>query len=359
MASPGARLASLDAFRGFTISSMILVNNAGSFPEAYAQLRHSSWHGWTFTDIVFPFFLWIVGVSLTFSFAKRKDEGADRGKLMLHTLRRSALIFGLGLLLNGLPYFQLDTIRIPGVLQRIAVCYLIAAAIFLYTSVRGQALFIPGLMLAYTALMHPEGYEKGSNFAAYFDSLFLSGHMYSVTKVWDPEGIISTIPAIATTLFGVLTGHLLRSSLSEKEKTAWMLFSGNFLVQAGFVCDRFQPINKNLWTCSYSLLMAGLALVVFGCFYFLIDVKGHARWSRPFQIYGMNAITVYVLAGVLDRMLGLWKIGATTADMLLYERVFLPMASPINASLLYALSMVLLLYGAAWLMHRRGWFPRF
>ena len=338
---------------------MILVNNAGSFPQAYAQLKHSSWNGWTFTDMGFPFFLWIAGVSLTFSFAKRGAEGASRGKLLLHTMRRAAMIFGLGLLLNGMPFYQLDTLRIPGVLQRIAICYLIAAAIFLYTDLRVQAAFIPGLMLVYTVLMHSGGYEKGSNFAAWFDNLFLTGHMYSATKVWDPEGTISTIPAIATTLFGVLTGHLLRSDLNAGKKTASMLLSGTGLTLLGLACDPLQPINKSLWTCSYSLLMAGLALIIFGGFYWLIDVRRQTGWARPFEIFGMNAITVYVLAGVLERMLGLWQIGATSAETLLYEHVFLSMTSPNNASLLYALTMVLALYCIAWLMHRRGWFLRF
>jgi len=184
------------------------------------------------------------------------------------------------------------------------------------------------------------------------DSLLLSGHMWSATKVWDPEGIISTIPAIATTLFGVLTGHLLQSALTAIEKTAWMLFSGNLLLFAGLVWDKLLPINKNLWTSSYAVFMAGMALVVFGACYWIIDVKGHRDWSRPLAIYGMNAIAVYVLAGLISRLIGIWGWRQPVYESLL------PFASPINASLVYALGYVALLYGVAWILHRNKWFLR-
>lgn len=220
---------------------MILVNNPGSWGHIYPQLKHAAWHGWTFTDWIFPFFLFIVGVAMTFSFAKRKEAGARKQTLYLVILKRSAVIFGLGLFLSGFPFFNLSTIRIPGVLQRIAVCYLAASLIFLNTSLRAQILWIVGLLASYWVMMTlipvPDVgmgvLEEGRNFAAYVDSLILSGHMWSVTKTWDPEGIISTIPAIATTLFGVLCGHLLRSGRSPGEKTSWMFLGGNaFLLPA-------------------------------------------------------------------------------------------------------------------------------
>jgi predicted acyltransferase len=357
---PGARLTSLDAFRGMTIASMMLVNNAGNWEHVYAPLRHASWNGWTFTDTVFPFFIWISGVSMTFSFAKRVEAGADRGKLLLHTLRRALLIFLLGMVLNGFPYYNLATIRIPGVLQRIAICYFFAGLIFLYTSRRVQTWLAFGFLVVYWALMMfvpvPGGaagvLEKEGNLAQYIDSLFLSGHMYSATKTWDPEGILSTLPAISTALFGVLTGHLLRSRMPMIEKTVWLFVGGNILMFAGVWWDNSFPINKNLWTSSYTLLMAGMAAVVFGCCYWLIDVKGYRKWARPLVIYGSNAIAVYVLAGLIARIEGMAKLRAPI------DAALNVIASPINASLLHAIGYVLLLYGVAWVLHRKGWFLR-
>lgn len=364
------RLVSLDVFRGATIAAMILVNNPGTWAAVYPPLRHAEWHGWTFTDLVFPFFLWIAGVAMTLSFAKRVARGDNRWRLFLHTLRRSAIIFGLGLLLNGFPYFSLETWRIPGVLQRIAVCYLLAAAIFLLTNWRGQVLWTVGLLAAYWMLMTlvpvpglgPGWLEKGANLAQYVDGLVLGRHMWAQTGTWDPEGIVSTLPAIATMLFGVLTGHLLRSARSAEEKTAWMFFSGNALVFAGLVMNVWLPINKNLWTSSYSVFMAGMALNVLACCYWLVDVKGYRAWAKPFAIYGMNAIAVYVLAGVLEGALGAIRLAGPARPVslqdFLFQHLFAPLASPRNASLLWALCFVLAIYSVAWFMYRRKWFVK-
>ncbi|MBI1786399.1 MAG: DUF5009 domain-containing protein [Acidobacteria bacterium] len=336
---------------------MILVNNPGTSQAIYAPLRHAVWHGWTFTDLVFPFFLWITGVSMTFSFARRVEQGADRRSLLLHALRRSILIFAVGMFLNGFPYYPLAAIRIPGVLQRIAVCYFLAASIFLYTRLRGRLLWTAGLLTLYVLLMRG-GYEQASNFARYVDGLFLTGHMYSATKTWDPEGIVSTIPAIATTLLGILAGQLLRSRHEAAWKTAWMLVAGNGLIAAGLLLDPFVPINKNLWTSSYAVFMAGMAQSAFAAFYWIIDVQRRAGWARPLAIYGMNALAVYVLSGLIARVLGLWKTGGVTMKAVLFERVFAPLASPINASMLYGLANVLLLYLVAYGMYRRRWFVK-
>jgi predicted acyltransferase len=365
----GGRLVSLDVFRGATIASMILVNNPGSWEAVYPPLRHSAWHGWTFTDMVFPFFLWIVGVAMTLSFAKRVERGDDRLRLFLHAARRAAIIFGLGLVLNGFPHFHLATWRIPGVLQRIAVCYLLAAAIFLLTTWRGQAIWIAGLLAGYWMLMtlvpvpgFGAGWiEKDANLAKYVDGLVLGSHMWSQTRTWDPEGLLSTLPAIATTLFGILTGSLLRSAFTAAEKTAWMFFGGNALVFAGLVMNVWFPINKNLWTSSYVVFMAGLASIVFAGCYWLVDVKGHRGWFRPFAIYGMNAIAVYILAGALETMLDVIHTGGSQPLSLhefLYDRLFAPLASPLNASLLWAVCFVLVLYAVAYGMYRRKWFVK-
>jgi len=204
------------------------------------------------------------------------------------------------------------------------------------------------------------GYGAGSlqpvgNFAQWIDSLVLSGHMYSHTRVWDPEGIVSTIPAVATTLFGILAGHLLRAPrLSAAEKTAWMLAWGNCMILAGLLMEPFLPINKNLWTSSYAVFMAGMALVVFGICYWLVDVQGWRRGTGPLVVFGMNAIASYTVAGMLARVLELahWK-------QPIYDAVFAPLADPRNASLLYSIVFVTACWVPAWVMYRRKWFLRF
>lgn len=356
------RLVSLDAFRGATIASMILVNNPGNGTTTFAPLLHAQWHGWTFTDLVFPFFLWMVGIAMTFSYARRVEQGADKGKLLLHTLRRAAMIFALGLLLNGFPKYDLSIIRIPGVLQRIAICYLIGSCIFLYTRWRGQLAAIAGLCTVYWMLMTlvpVPGYGPGvlepiGNFSQWVDQLVLSGHMYSRTKVWDPEGLVSTLPAIANVLFGALFGALLRrQDLQPAEKTSWILVLGAMLAFLGMFLDLFMPINKQIWTPSYAVFTSGLAALSFGCFYWIIDVQGHQRGTRWLSIYGMNAIAVYALSGLLARLLNMsgWRPGVYS--------VFTAIAPPYIASLLFALANVGVLYLVAWYMHRRGWFLRF
>jgi predicted acyltransferase len=244
-----------------------------------------------------------------------------------------------------------------------------ASFIVLHSNVRTQVYWIIGLLASYWLMMEfipvpgvgAGLYEKGSNFSAYIDSLVLSGHMWSATKTWDPEGIISTIPAIATTMFGVMTGHWLRSKRSPEEKTAWMFVAGNGLLLTGAILDIWLPINKSIWTSSYSIFMSGWALVCLGVFYWLIDVKGYSRWAKPFVIYGLNAIAVFVLSGIVGRLLGLIKVSApdgsaTRLQSFIFDTVFTPLASPINASLLYAISFIAVMYLVVWFMWKRRWF---
>lgn len=363
------RLLSLDVFRGATIASMLLVNDPGTWSAVYPPLLHAPWHGWTFTDTIFPFFLWITGLSLTLSTAKRISRGAARRDLMMHALRRSAIIFAIGLFLAAYPYFRFSTVRIPGVLQRIAVCYLIATAIYLTTGIRGQIRWTGALLIGYWLLMkfYPVpgvgagSLEKGQNFSQYIDSLILSGHMWSQSKTWDPEGIISTLPAIATVLFGVLTGHLLRSQKTPDEKAARMFVMGNALLFAGAIMSLWLPINKSLWTSSYAVFMSGMAANVFAFCYWIIDIRGYRKWSIPFRIYGMNALFIFALSGLLGKTALTIKVhaadGATQSLWTyVYQKAFAPLASPINASLLFALAYVLLFFGIAWVMYRRKWF---
>ena len=374
-----SRLQSLDAFRGATIAAMILVNNPGSWSNIYTQLGHSRWNGWTFTDWVFPFFLWIVGVAMTLSFAKRKERGDDRGKIFLHVVRRALIIFALGLFLNGFPFgaflgnFSFASMRIPGVLQRIALCYMFAGSIFLFTGLRAQIWWVVGLLASYWAavmLIPVPGFGPGvlqptGCLPWYIDSNLLAGHTWSGAPApgFDPEGILSTIPAIATTLLGVLAGQWLRTDHSREEKTAWMFVFGSFFLLAGVIMDIWFPINKNLWTSSYVIFMAGWALVCFSVFYWLIDVKGHVKWARPFVIYGMNAIAVYVLSDILEVLLVLITFtgpdgSPLTLKALLYNNVFAAFFSPVHASTLFAAAFVLVMYFVAWTMWKRKWFFR-
>lgn len=406
-----ARLMSLDVFRGATIASMMLVNNPGNWSAVHAPLLHANWHGWTFTDTVFPFFLWIVGVAIPLSVTRRIEQGQSRRQLFLHAVRRAAILFGLGLFLASFGWlmdgslaakgfkewlhYAATNIRIPGVLQRIAVCYLVTMAIFLTVRIRGQIAWTAGLLLGYWALMafvpfpvtvdgetrYVSGLlEKGNNFSAYVDNLVLNGpvigtHVWKSAKTWDPEGIVSTIPAIATCLFGVLAGHLLRLKRSPAEKTAWMMVVGALLMWLGLLWDLALPINKPIWTSSYAVFMAGLAMVCLGVYYWVIDVQGWRKWAKPLAIYGMNAIAVFVLAGVLGRLSLEVKIGpadnAVALKTWLYKLLCAPfaspdtapffgfLASPKNASLLWALMYVTLLYLIAYGMYRKKWFVKF
>ena len=359
--APTPRLRSLDIFRGATIASMILVNNPGSEPT-YAQLEHAEWHGWTFTDTVFPFFLWIVGVALTLSTARRLERGESRTQLLRHAFVRALIIFALGFLLGPFPNINFSTIRIPGVLQRIAVCYLIAAVIFLTSKLRAQVAWIAGLNAVYWALMMlapVPGCAAGSlgkecNFARYVDSLLLSGHMWSHTKVWDPEGLVSTLPAISSVLFGVLAGHLLRHFEAHSERLKWLLTGGAALTVCGLVMNLWLPINKNLWTTSFAFFMAGLAGLLFAFWYWLADVKQWGGWARPFEIFGSNSILMFLLSGLLAKAASRSGAGAW-----FYQNVCLAVAEQINASVLYALANVAVLYVVAWLLWRKRWLLKF
>ena len=357
------RLLSLDFFRGITIAGMILVNNPGSWTDVYPPLLHAKWHGWTPTDIIFPFFLFIVGVSITLAFSTKKESHVPAKDLYRKIIRRTILLFALGLFLSGFPFFDFSGIRIPGVLQRIAVCYFITTIIFLHSSVKIQAVWAAALMLVYWAAMEwfpvpgvgAGSYAKGANFSAWIDSLFLEGHMWSQTKTWDPEGIFSTLPAISTTIFGMLTGELLRRKISAMEKVSLMLIGGNIAMAIGMAWHNWLPINKNLWTSSYALFMSGMAMVILGISYYLIDIKGWRRGTQPFRVYGMNAITVFVLSGVVGRLLYLikWPSGDNmiTLKGWLMETFFLSWLSPLDASLAYALVFVFISYLAMYYLY--------
>ena len=348
-----------------TIAAMILVNNPGSWSYVYAPLLHAKWHGVTPTDWIFPFFLFIVGVSIALAIGPRKEAGTDRKALIRKILWRSLIIFAIGLFLAAYPYFDLSAVRIPGVLQRIALVYGVTAILFLWFDSRQMFWLGVGLLLAYWGMMtlipvpggHPPNLEPGTNLGAWLDASLLGGHLWSQSKIWDPEGLLSTVPAFATSISGILTGVWLRSSRDRFEKVAGLLIAGAVLLAGGLLWNTVFPINKQLWTSSYVLYTSGLALLVFGVLYGWIDIKGHRRATLPFVVYGTNALVVFAVSGLLARTLNAIHTtdasgNAVNIKAWLWSTVFEPaFASPYNASLAHAIAYVLLLLGFAWLLY--------
>jgi predicted acyltransferase len=354
------RLVSLDVFRGLTIAGMVLVNNPGSWEHIYWPLEHAQWSGWTPTDLVFPFFLFIVGVSIPLAFANRLEKGGSKRDLYLKIVKRTLIIFAIGLFLNGLPYFGLAEYRIPGVLQRIAVCYFFASIIFLNTKLRTQIAIAIGLLIFYWALVKlvpAPGFAAGDltkegSLPSYVDRVVFGKHVWAQARVYDPEGLLSTTPAIVTSLIGVLTGQWLRTEKTRYEKAAGMFVAGAVLVAIGWGWNAFFPINKALWTSSYVAFTGGLALQFLSVCYWLIDIKGYRRWAKPFEIFGLNAIALYVVADVLAVLLGTLKVGGEPLGGRIYG-FFAALASPINASLMFAICFVLVCLALMWILYRR------
>ena len=324
---------------------MVLVNNPGDWGNLYSQLEHAPWNGWTFTDWIFPFFLFIGGVSMAFSLGRLAEAGANKPALLAKLARRALLIFLVGLALNIIPNFNFATVRIPGVLQRIALCTL------------------PGFGAGVL--------EPGKDFGAWIDRMLLDGHLWSRSKTWDPEGVFSTLPAICSQLLGVLCGRWLLGRSNQAEKTAWMAMAGLLLLWLGAMLDVvLMPINKSLWTPSFCLFTSGWALLLFSAFYWLLDANPHAavraaaaRWSRPFIIYGMNALFIFALSGLVAKMLGFIKIDQPdgtrrSLGAVLYAPVRALDIAPVNTSLLYALIFNAAMFAVAYFMWRKKWFVK-
>ena len=363
------RLLSLDVFRGVTIAFMILVNNAGN-DHPFSQLSHSAWNGWTLTDLVFPFFVFIVGTSLVLSSASRVERGESKLKLSLHALRRAVILFALGLFIYGFPYFNLHTWRIPGVLQRIALCYLVAALLYLYTGTRVRWAVIVALLAGYwivmrfvpvpgmgvpgvdIPLLHPD-----NNLVAWLDRKLMMGHLYEGVR--DPEGLLSTFPAVANALFGVAVGEWIRKMRGNPAGLLRRLFGvGIACVVAGELWGLIFPINKKLWTSSYVLLTVGLAMIVFGACCWLFDVRGKGRmWSKPAVVFGSNAIVAYFFSEIVA-ILG-WTVKVDhngtkmTVASLIQDTCFNWIRPAQVASLAYSLAFVAMCYVVAWLLYRR------
>ena len=463
------RLISLDVFRGMTIAGMVLVNNPGTWSHIYDPLEHAAWHGLTPTDWIFPFFLFIVGIAIPIALGKYVGNHSDSGNpsrssVYRKILTRSLMIFALGLSMSVIPFFQFQssdapdslkilvwlamtaalffallrnwkitiiltalsiigvvglnlagynlvtynfaTMRIPGVLQRIAVCYLVVSLIFLHTTWKQQLGIAVALLLGYWLLMTQIAVpgceittinDKACNLAAWLDRTILTeNHIWRSAKVYDPEGILSTLPAIATTISGVLTGLWLKSAppaLAEgthpsadatshdtadaapapavsstppahaggSDKANGLFFFGTIVLAVGYIWNIYFPINKALWTSSYVLVTSGIALLTLAACYWLIDIKGYKAWAKPFVIFGVNALPLFVFSGIMARMLGAYRVTGTDGQPVafqkwIFDNIYLSIAQPIDASLMYAISFILVWLFLMWLLYRRKLF---
>ena len=364
------RLISVDFLRGLTIGLMIIVNNPGSWKYVYAPLRHAQWHGWTPTDMVFPFFLFIVGVAIPLSFSKNLQLGVPRIDLYKKILRRTAIIFGLGLFLNGWPFglplsapaaheftltdilSRLQHIRLLGVLQRIALCYMLAAfSYLLIPRLKFRILFTIGMILLYEMGMRlplienwgAGSFELTDNFARLLDlSLLTENHMYRVSNLpFDPEGIWSTLTATVTTIIGIFCGEIILGKFDDKKKSLYLALLGFLLILIGYLLDLAEPFNKQLWTTSYTILMGGMAMVLLALSIFLIDLKGWKSMMLPFIAIGSNPIVIFVGSSFIAKNLYLIKVQVSQADYIsvktmIYREILQPMAGDYIGSFLYA-----------------------
>lgn len=360
-----ARLLSLDFMRGFTVASMILVNDPGDWGHIYWPLEHSEWNGCTPTDLVFPFFLFMVGVSIVYAMQGKKADPANHNKLLLSVLRRSLIIVGLGVLLPYLFHLDFSHLRFPGVLQRIGVVFGITALLYVKTNTRTQVYIGLSCLIGYFLIMTlvpvpgigPANLQPSTNLGALIDrSVFGTNHLWSDSKTWDPEGILGTIPAIGTCLIGVFTGTWLKKDKVKTNKEILKLVgAGIALVIAGLIWNIFFPINKKLWTSSFVLFAGGLAVLMLSLSYWLIDIKGYRRLIPPFLAFGRNAITAYVLADIIPFVLSIIPVTSnghkTNLWGFLYNTLFVPYLSPVNASLAGAILTVLIILVPVWVLY--------
>jgi predicted acyltransferase len=370
------RLISLDIFRGLTLAAMILVNNPGSWAHMYAPLKHAEWFGLTPTDLVYPFFIFIVGVAVKLSLDNYLLRAAPRAKLIGRILRRTFLLFALGLLLNMFANFDLSTLRIPGVLQRIAICYCAASFIYLASVRRVDkrveaswkpfvliiALLLGGYYLLMTFIPVP-GHGAGQiasqdgNLAAYIDRLIFGAHLWQYSKTWDPEGILSTLPALATTLTGVLTGWWLKSQRPKDAIFKGMIFAGVVGTLVGFASSFMMPLCKKLWTPSFMLVTSGFALILLGLIYYYADIKKKSWGSRPFLVFGSNAITAYALSSLGAALM--WKISLPidgrlmSLNEIVYGHLFNPFLGDYFGSFMWSVFTVIVWWGIMSIFYKK------
>jgi len=362
-----SRLKSIDVFRGATIAAMILVNGQYSHEASYRPFAHAAWHGWTFADTIFPCFLFIVGVSLTLSTAGRIARGDAPARLVAHAARRALMLFACGVVIDylrvpsaGFPFIGVqDHLQLSGVLQKISVCYLLAFLIYIGLGLRGVIAASVGLNVLYLGLLFlfpVPGCGAGSlaaacNFPGYLDQIVLDGFRWNSTA-FDPDGLGTVLPATTSVLLGALAGQFLRSSGRRREAQAfWLAAGGVALIAAGALFAAWVPINKQLWTPPYAVMMAGFAATGLAAALRLADGDGGPRqWLRPLEILGQNAIAAYLISRVVANMPRVHLRGWSLHDDLLAE-----IASPATASLLFAALVLAIVFVAIWLMDRRRW----
>ena len=345
---------------------MILVNNPGG-SEYYDFLQHASWNGLTFADIVFPLFVFIVGVSIPFAFANKFEQGMNKKGLLIRVVRHTIILFVLGIFVSGFPFgFDPATFRIMGVLQRIALCCLFASLVFLFVKSRWRIIVTLAIPIVYWVLMTfvpvpgfgPGVLTENGNLSGYMDRVLLGGHIYAYTGTYDPEGVLSTLPAIATALIGVLAGLCLKSDSKPKAKTVKLLFFGSISLAIGFVWNFWFPINKNLWTSSYVAFTAGIAVLILAVCFYTVDTRGHTSWTKPFVILGLNAIFIYALSEIVNLTLIYVRIPLTESTntslkSLINERLFSSWAGPLHGSFLYALAYLAFCWIIAAILYKR------
>ncbi len=363
--SSSKRLVSLDALRGFTIAAMVIVNDPGSWSYVYPPLEHAAWNGCTLTDLIFPFFLFMVGISITLAYTKRLDARVPKGKIYRKIISRTVSIYLLGLFLWLWPQFDFGAIRWTGVLQRIAVVFFACALIFLNTNWKQQVRIGAAILILYWIVVayvpvpgigKPDLSVPEKNWANYLDTLLLPGVMWQ--KTWDPEGILSTFPAIVTGIIGMLIGKLYLTIREENKRLVWLFFIGFSLFLAGGIWNWFFPINKNLWTSSYVLYTAGLGTMGLASCILIVDIWGYTRWTFLGRVYGANAITSYVLAGMLTVVFyGIRLGGASMNEWFMSSLTSLGLA-PEFVSMLYAVIYMLIIFIPALILYRRKIFIR-
>ncbi len=364
------RLVSLDVFRGLTVMLMTVVNNPGDWGHIYPPLEHAEWNGCTPTDLVFPFFLFIVGVSLAYALAGAKRDGVPLGPVLARVARRAAVLFGLGVLTSLYPHFDFATVRIMGVLQRIALVYFGCSVIYLTTSWRTQLLLLVVFLSSYAVLIQlvpvpgfgPANLEPTTNLGAWLDrTLLTEPHLWKTSRTWDPEGLLGTLPALGTGLLGLLAGTWLRRPAAQLSKPAGLAMAGGLTVIAGLIWNTWFPINKALWTSSYVLYAGGLALGLLALLYWLCDERGYRRGVGPALAFGVNAIAVFFFSAILSRTFGLLRLPAPAGTLVglkewLYEWGIAPFFSdPRNASLAGAVVCLLIWWGVLSFLRRQHW----
>jgi predicted acyltransferase len=353
------RLLSLDAFRGYTVAAMIMVNFPGSEEHVFFTLRHTKWNGLSFTDLVAPFFLFIVGVSIAFACSGKLAAKAPKGPLYKKIVLRALKIFAIGMFLNAMPDFNWSELRYTGTLHRIAIVFLVSAIIYLNTNWKQQAWIAAIILLGYWIILLgvPTPGEggvvllPGRNIAAWIDLQFLPGKMWRGT--WDPEGIMSTFPSIATCITGMLVGRLIQLPIGTSLKLNYLFTAGIAGAIAGYLVGLAFPVNENLWTSSFVLVTSGFACLIFGVFYFIADELGYSRWCMPGVVFGANAITVYVLGDLFALFFYSFKISGHTINEHAVNTMVTAGMLPELASWIFALAYVAILFIPAVIMYRK------